>query len=127
MFRIFKKIKSILAAIGKKVLAVIHSITATPVYQKVAMFLVGLFSCANIWATSTGAGGFTKATTEISSYQTPVANLMKAIAAVVLQVRLVVHDHGDGAPYGVTSPLKKNNYGNQLRWLSRIQGTTETT
>ena len=42
MFRIFKKIKSILAAIGKKVLAVIHYITATPVYQKVAMFLVGL-------------------------------------------------------------------------------------
>ena len=86
MFRIFKKIKSILAAIGKKVLAVIHSITATPVYQKVAMFLVGLFSCANIWATSTGAGGFTKATTEISSYQTPVANLMKAIAAVIALV-----------------------------------------
>ena len=78
MFRIFKKIKSILAAIGKKVLAVIHYITATPVYQKVAMFLVGLFSCANIWATSTGAGGF--------SYQTPVANLMKAIAAVIVLV-----------------------------------------
>jgi len=86
MFRIFKEIKSILAAIGKKVLAVIHSITATPVYQKVAMFVVGLFSCANIWATSTGAGGFTKATTEISSYQTPVANLMKAIAAVIVLV-----------------------------------------
>ena len=86
MFRIFKKIKSFLAALGKMVLAVIHSITASPVYQKVAMFVVGLFSCAKIWASSTGAGGFTKATTEISSYQTPVANLMKAIAAVIVLV-----------------------------------------
>mgnify|MGYP002886851892 CR=1 FL=1 len=34
-------------------------------------------------ASSKGAGGFTKATTEISSYQT---NLMKAIAAVIVLV-----------------------------------------
>ncbi|XOO52459.1 DUF4134 domain-containing protein [Prevotella histicola] len=33
-----------------------------------------------------GAGGFSKATTEISSYQTPVSNLMKAIAAVIVLV-----------------------------------------
>ena len=37
-------------------------------------------------ASSKGAGGFTKATTEISSYQTPVSNLMKAIAAVIVLV-----------------------------------------
>ena len=86
MFRIFKKTKSFLAAIGKMFLAVIHFITATPVYQKVAMFVTALFTSANIWATSTGAGGFTRATTEISSYQTPVANLMKAIAAVIVLV-----------------------------------------
>ena len=67
-------------------LAVIHFITATPVYQKVAMFVTALFTSVNIWATSTGAGGFTRATTEISSYQTPVANLMKAIAAVIVLV-----------------------------------------
>ena len=86
MFRIFKKIKSVLAAIGRKVSAFIHFITAFPVYRKVAMFVVAVFTCANLWASSTGAGGFTKATTEISSYQTPVANLMKAIAAVIVLV-----------------------------------------
>ena len=32
-------------------------------------------------AASKGAAGFTKATQEVSSYQTPVSNLMKAIAA----------------------------------------------
>ena len=37
-------------------------------------------------ANSRGAGGFSKATTEISSYQTPVSNLMKGIAAVIVLV-----------------------------------------
>lgn len=37
-------------------------------------------------ATSKGAAGFTKATQEVSSYQTPVSNLMKAIAAVIVLV-----------------------------------------
>ena len=32
------------------------------------------------------AAGFTKATQEVSSYQTPVSNLMKAIAAVIVLV-----------------------------------------
>lgn len=35
-------------------------------------------------AASKGAAGFTKATQEVSSYQTPVSNLMKAIAAVIV-------------------------------------------
>ena len=51
------------------------------------MFVVIFLAVAlDTWATSTGAGGFTKATTEISSYQTPVSNLMKAIAAVIVLV-----------------------------------------
>ena len=45
-----------------------------------------LYHATMIFASSTGAGGFTKATTEISSYQTPVSNLMKAIAAVIVLV-----------------------------------------
>jgi hypothetical protein len=45
-----------------------------------------VFCVSEAMATSKGAGGFTKATTEISSYQTPVSNLMKAIAAVIVLV-----------------------------------------
>ena len=37
-------------------------------------------------AASKGAAGFTKATQEVSSYRTPVSNLMKAIAAVIVLV-----------------------------------------
>lgn len=37
-------------------------------------------------ASSKGAAGFTKATQEVSSYQTPVSNLMKVIAAVIVLV-----------------------------------------
>ena len=33
-----------------------------------------------------GCSRFTKATQEVSSYQTPVSNLMKAIAAVIVLV-----------------------------------------
>ena len=51
------------------------------------MFVVIFLAAAlDTWASSTGAGGFTKATTEITSYQTPVSNLMKAIAAVIVLV-----------------------------------------
>ena len=37
-------------------------------------------------AASKGAAGFTKAPQEVRSYQTPVSNLMKAIAAVIGRV-----------------------------------------
>ena len=37
-------------------------------------------------AASKGAAGFTKATQEVTSYQAPVSNLMKAIAAVIVLV-----------------------------------------
>lgn len=55
--------------------------------KRFAVAIVALFVMTlDTWATSKGAGGFTKATTEISSYQTPVSNLMKAIAAVIVLV-----------------------------------------
>ncbi len=44
------------------------------------------FSVSDAMAASKGAAGFTKATQEVSSYQTPVSNLMKAIAAVIVLV-----------------------------------------
>lgn len=43
-------------------------------------------SAGELMASSKGAAGFTKATQEVSSYQTPVSNLMKAIAAVIVLV-----------------------------------------
>lgn len=57
-------------------------------YSIKAAVAVGVFffSVVPAVASSKGAGGFTKATTEISSYQTPVSNLMKAIAAVIVLV-----------------------------------------
>lgn len=59
----------------------------SPTARRAAMFVVIFLAAAlDTWASSTGAGGFTKATTEISSYQTPVSNLMKAIAAVIVLV-----------------------------------------
>ncbi len=87
MSRIFNSLKNNLTVFGKKASAVAHSITASPVCQKAAMFVAAfLLSTVDMWASSKGAGGFTKATTEISSYQTPVSNLMKAIAAVIVLV-----------------------------------------
>ena len=53
-----------------------------------AMVAVGSVLCfaGEALASSKGASGFTKATQEVSSYQTPVSNLMKAIAAVIVLV-----------------------------------------
>ena len=86
-----QKLKSSLIAFVERLMAgvraFIHAIMASSLVQKATMFAVAMcMSLSNVWATSTGAGGFTKATTEISSYQTPVANLMKAIAAVIVLV-----------------------------------------
>lgn len=44
------------------------------------------FAFNEAFASSKGAAGFTKATQEVTSYQTPVSNLMKAIAAVIVLV-----------------------------------------
>lgn len=50
-------------------------------------FVVAItLSVGDMMAASKGAAGFTKATQEVSSYQTPVSNLMKAIAAVIVLV-----------------------------------------
>ena len=55
--------------------------------QKSVMAAIALvISTSNAMAGSKGAAGFTKATQEVSSYQTPVSNLMKAIAAVIVLV-----------------------------------------
>lgn len=45
-----------------------------------------VISASKAMAASKGAAGFTKATQEVSSYQVPVSNLMKAIAAVIVLV-----------------------------------------
>ena len=52
--------------------------------QKGVLALVCL--TVSVGEASKGAAGFTKATQEVSSYQTPVSNLMKAIAAVIVLV-----------------------------------------
>ena len=55
--------------------------------QKCVVAAIALIiSTSNAMAGSKGAAGFTKATQEVSSYRTPVSNLMKAIAAVIVLV-----------------------------------------
>lgn len=55
--------------------------------QKAVIAAIALIiSTFNVMAGSKGAAGFTKATQEVTSYQTPVSNLMKAIAAVIVLV-----------------------------------------
>lgn len=55
--------------------------------RKGTLALVALtLATGDVMAGSKGAAGFTKATQEVSSYQTPVSNLMKAIAAVIVLV-----------------------------------------
>ena len=87
MFQIKNYFCDFLAIGGKKFLSAARKVASSGVAKKVCMF-VALFTLATVdtWATSKGAGGFTKATTEISSYETPVSNLMKAIAAVIVLV-----------------------------------------
>lgn len=77
MFRVnYQNVKTAVVKTAKK----IHA-------KRIAAFTcMALFGAISTYAQSKGAGGFTKATTEISSYQTPVANLMKAIAAVIVLV-----------------------------------------
>ena len=53
--------------------------------QKCVMVAIALIiSTSNVMAGSKGAAGFTKATQEVSSYQTPVSNLMKAAVIVLV-------------------------------------------
>lgn len=65
---------------------------ATSVWQKlpkkrIATFVgMFLFCAVATFAQSKGAGGFSTAIKEVSSYEEPVGNLMKAIAAVIALV-----------------------------------------
>ena len=62
-------------------------IMASKLAQRSVLALVCLtMSVSEAMAGSKGAAGFTKATQEVTSYQTPVSNLMKAIAAVIVLV-----------------------------------------
>ena len=80
-------IKSTFAFIGAIFFSAVNKLFCSPCVQKyVAYFWLGFFTVSDAMASSKGAGGFTKATTEIQSYETPVANLMKAIAAVIVLV-----------------------------------------
>lgn len=64
-----------------------NRLLSTRLAQFCMTLLVALMlSVGNLMAASKGAAGFTKATQEVSSYQTPVSNLMKAIAAVIVLV-----------------------------------------
>ena len=90
--------KSIAAYAGQKISSFVNKavcvfclavnlVLGNPTVQKyVAAFWLGFYTVTDVMASSKGAGGFTKATTEIQSYETPVSNLMKAIAAVIVLV-----------------------------------------
>ena len=72
-------IKSTIAFIGAIFFSAVNKLFCSPCVQKyVAYFWLGFFTVSDAMASSKGAGGFTKATT--------VANLMKAIAAVIVLV-----------------------------------------
>ena len=87
MFQLKKSQSNPLALFGMGLFSAARKAASSSIAKKMAMFVViFMLAALDTWATSTGAGGFTRATTEISSYQTPVANLMKAIAAVIVLV-----------------------------------------
>lgn len=67
---------------------ILRSVSSVQVLDRkcVVAAIALVISTSNVMAGSKGAAGFTKATQEVSSYQTPVSNLMKAIAAVIVLV-----------------------------------------
>lgn len=79
--------ESIFRSIQRSSEKAVNRLMACSVVQKCLMFIFSLtVSVGEAMAGSKGAAGFTKATQEVSSYQTPVSNLMKAIAAVIVLV-----------------------------------------
>lgn len=73
--------------IKTKCLKVLAHFTRSGIVRKGMLAVAAVTVAAgNAMAASKGAAGFTKATQEVSSYQTPVSNLMKAIAAVIVLV-----------------------------------------
>ena len=80
-------INSTIAKIGTNLSNAANKIMGSNFVQRsVYAFLLGFFCVSDVLASSKGAGGFSKATTEIQSYETPVSNLMKASAAVIVLV-----------------------------------------
>ena len=80
-------INSTVAKFGLNLYSAAKRMVCSPCVQKyVAAFWMGFYCVSDAMASSKGAGGFSKATTEIQSYETPVSNLMKAIAAVIVLV-----------------------------------------
>ena len=80
-------INSTVAKFGLNLYFAAKRMVCSPCVQKyVAAFWMGFYCVSDAMASSKGAGGFSKATTEIQSYETPVSNLMKAIAAVIVLV-----------------------------------------
>lgn len=66
---------------------VTNKVIGSTMARCVLTFLCALsLQVAEANAAGRGAAGFTKATQEVTSYQTPVSNLMKAIAAVIVLV-----------------------------------------
>lgn len=79
--------ESIFRSIQRSSEKAVNRLMACSAVQKCLMFIFALtVSVGEAMAGSKGAAGFTKATQEVSSYQTPVSNLMKAIAAVIVLV-----------------------------------------
>lgn len=79
--------KTVAVNTGLKICSFANKVISCPSVQKsIAAFWLGFYAVSDAMASSKGAGGFTKATTEIQSYETPVSNLMKAIAAVIVLV-----------------------------------------
>ena len=76
-----------IANFGVNLYSAAKKMVCSPCVQKyVVAFWMGFYCVSDAMASSKGAGGFSKATTEIQSYETPVSNLMKAIAAVIVLV-----------------------------------------
>ena len=73
--------------IKTKCLRVLARVSRSALVRKGTLVVAAVTVFAgDVMAASKGAAGFTKATQEVSSYQTPVSNLMKAIAAVIVLV-----------------------------------------
>lgn len=73
--------------IKTKCLRVLARVSRSALVRKGTLAVAAVtVAVGDVMAASKGAAGFTKATQEVSSYQTPVSNLMKAIAAVIVLV-----------------------------------------
>lgn len=104
----------------------VNRLMACSVVQKCLMFIFALtVSVGEAMAGSKGAAGFTKATQEVSSYQTPVSNLMKAIAAMnhrfgLRKIHLAVEGE-DKQAWHAKSEFRSGNYLSDLKEILTIQ------